>query len=545
MVIVTGSRLRPYEILGAIPPAEESPDASCLHRFEQEARLSRRLALTALAATLLVLPGCGRRPEPAASASPAPAAVAETADEALEPAPEATPLPTGLAPLIEPFKGDLDGMVKRRLVRVLTVQNPVLYFVDRGREVGMTYETVKAFEKRLNEKLGNKVVTVHVIAIPVGRDQLIPWLLEGKGDIAAAQLTITPGRKKQVDFSVPVATGVTEVLVTGPGAPPVANLDELSGKELYVRPSSSYAEHLRMLNVQFEREGKAPVKILPADENLETGDILEMVNAGLVPATVADSFTADLYMQVFPNLRKHEDVASRPQEIAWAFRRNSPKLAAEVNAFLKTHRRGTLAGNVLINKYLKTTKWVKDARSDEDRRRFLSMVALFRKYGDKYGLDPLLMAAQGYQESGLDQSKRSRVGAIGVMQVMPATARDKAVNIPRIEVLENNIHAGIKYNRWMMDNFYDEPGITLPNRMLFSFASYNAGPGRVAGLRREAKAQGLDPNMWFNNVELVAAKRIGRETVTYVSNIYKYYLAYQLTMQGEEARRAAKARAKG
>jgi membrane-bound lytic murein transglycosylase MltF len=511
------------------------------------APLALRLALPALAVPFLAL-GCGRGAGPAASASPTPAAVAQATpapEETLEPAPEATPLPAGLAPFVEPFKGDLDGMVKRRVIRVLTVQNPVLYFVDRGREVGMTYELVKAFEKQLNENLGNKVVTLHVIAIPVARDQLIPWLLDGRGDIAAAQLTVTPGRKKQVDFSEPVATGVTEVLVTGPDAPPVASLEELSGKELYVRPSSSYAEHLRALNAHFQSEGKPPVKIVPADENLETGDILEMVSAGLVPATVADSFTADLYTQIFPNLRKHSDVASRPQEIAWAFRKNSPKLAKAVNDFLRTHKAGSLAGNVLINKYVKNTKWVKNARSDEDRKRFLSMLDLFRKYGDRYKLDYLLMAAQGYQESGLDQSKRSHVGAIGVMQVMPTTARDKAVNIPDIEKLESNIHAGIKYNRWMMDNFYNEPGIHPRDRALFAFASYNAGPGRVASLRKEAAAQGLDPNKWFNNVELVAAKRIGRETVTYVSNIFKYYLAYQMMMQGEDARREAKARAKG
>jgi len=510
------------------------------------ASLAARLTLSALASSLLAV-GCGRAPAPGASASPTPAAVAHApaAEEALEPAPEATPLPKGLSPFVEPFKGDLDGMMKRRVIRVLTVQNPVLYFVDKGREVGITYELIKAFEKQLNESLGNKVVTVHVIAVPVARDQLIPRLLDGRGDIAAAQLTVTPERKKQVDFSVPVATGITEVLVTGPDAPPVASLDELSGKELYVRPSSSYAEHLRMLNAKFEREGKPPVKILPADENLETGDILEMVSAGLVPATVADSFTADLYTQVFPNLRKNSDVASRPQDIAWAFRKNSPKLAKAMNDFLKTHGQGTLAGNVLINKYLKTTKWVKNARSDEDRRRFQSMAAVFRKYADKYDMDYLLMAAQGYQESELDQSKRSQVGAIGVMQVMPATARDKAVNIPDIQKLENNIHAGIKYNRWMEDNFYNEPGITPRDKALFAFASYNAGPGKVASLRREAAAQGLDPNKWFNNVELVAAKRIGRETVTYVANIYKYYLAYQMMVNAAEARREAKARVKG
>jgi membrane-bound lytic murein transglycosylase MltF len=506
---------------------------------------AQRLALCALVLPLLAL-GCGRGSPPAASASPAPAAVAQgspASEEPLEPAPEATPLPDGLAPVIAPFKGDFDGMVKRRMIRVLTVQNPILYFVDKGREVGATYEAVKAFETQVNQKLGDKVVRVYVIVIPVERDQLIPRLLAGQGDIAAAELTVTPDRKKLVDFSAPVASGVREVLVTGPDTPPVASLDELSGREVYVRPSSSYAEHIAVLNKRFAAKGRPPLKVIAAPEMLEDGDILEMVSAGLVPATVVDDFSADLYTQVFPNLRKNSDIASPPGDIAWAFRKDSPRLAAAVNAFVSTHKQGTLAGNVLINKYLKTTQWVRNARSEEDQKRFFTMADVFKKYSTKYGFDYLLAAAQGYQESGLDQSKRSHVGAIGVMQVMPATARDKAVDVPGIDKLDNNIHAGIKYNRWMMDNFYDEPGITPINKQLFAFASYNAGPSKVASLRKEAKAQGLDPDKWFNNVELVAAKRIGRETVTYVSNIYKYYLAYQMMVQGRQARREAKAAA--
>jgi membrane-bound lytic murein transglycosylase MltF len=513
--------------------------------------IDTRRVLATLAVVALALSACRSEPPRATSAgsqatAPAPAAATPAASEepsaedAPEPAPEATPLPAGLAPLMEPFKGDLDGMQKRRVIRVLTVQSPVLYFVDKGREVGATYETIKAFEKQLNDKLGNKVVMLHVIAIPVARDELFPRLLAGQGDIAAAALTITPERQKVVDFSDPFTSDVTEVLVNGPGAPPVSSIDDLSGKELYVRPSSSYAEHLRALNERLKAAGKPPVVLLNAPETLEDGDILEMVSAGLVPATAVDSFMADLYVKIFPNLQKVPGIESKPQSIAWAFRKGSPKLAAAVNAFVKTHKEGTLAGNVILNKYLRTTKWVKNARSDEDRRRFQSMADLFKKYSKQYDFDYLLMAAQGYQESGLDQAKRSHVGAIGVMQVMPATARDRAVNIPDIDKLESNIHAGIKYNRWVVDNFYNDPAVSPVNRSLFAFASYNAGPGKVASLRREAKATGLDPNKWFNNVELVAAKRIGRETVTYVSNIYKYYLAYQMMVQRAQERREAK-----
>jgi membrane-bound lytic murein transglycosylase MltF len=505
--------------------------------------LGRRRACLLVLLAVFLGEACQQSPPKAASQGQGPAAASAPAaqePEALEPAPEPTPMPAGGARFLQPWKGDLDGMAKRRVIRVLTVQNPILYFVDKGREVGITYEAVKAFEKQLNQKLGNKTVMLYAILLPVPRDELLPRLLKGEGDLAAAQLTITPERRKLVDFSDPFATGITEVLVTGPQGPGVSSLDDLSGKEVYVRLSSAYAEHLKLLNARFAREGKAPVKLTAAPEILEDGDILEMVNAGLVPATVVDSFMADLYLQVFPNLEKHDDIASRPGEIAWAFRKQSPKLAAAVNAFVKTHQQGSLAGNVLIGKYLKTTKWVKDARSDEDQKRFLSMIQLFKKYGEKYSLDYLLMAAQGYQESGLDQSRRSHVGAVGVMQVMPATARDKAVNIPDIEKLESNIHAGVKYNRWVVDNFFQDPAISRLDKGLFAFAAYNAGPSRVASLRKEAAQQGLDPNKWFNNVELVAAKRIGRETVTYVSNIYKYYLAYQLMIQGTQARQAAR-----
>ena len=482
-------------------------------------------------------------PEKPRQAAQSPAVAASNAsgtDDTLEPAPEATPLPADLQPFLKPWKGDLDGMLKRRVIRVLTVQSPIFYFVDRGREVGLVYDAVKLFEKKLNASVGNKVVTVHVLVIPVPRDQLLSRLVAGEGDLAAAALTVTPERKQKVDFTIPTATAVREVVVTGPGVPEVASLEELSGQEVYVRASSSHAEHLRELNKKLRAEGKPPVEIVATPELLETGDILEMVNAGLAERTIADEFMADFYGQVFPKLRRGAPLGE-PGDLAWAFRKDSPKLAAALNGFLKANRPGTLMGNVLLGKYLKSTKWVKNARSDEDRKRYASMVDLFKKYAGRYEFDYLLMAAQGYQESGLDQTKRSHVGAIGVMQVMPATARDKGVGIPDIHRLESNIHAGIKYNRWIADNFFKDPGISRLNKQLFAFASYNAGPGKVSSLRREAKTRGLDPNVWFNNVELVAAKRIGRETVTYVANIYKYYLAYQMMAQSRTAREAAKA----
>jgi len=458
----------------------------------------------------------------------------------IEPPPDPEPLPPELAPFVAPWIGDLDGMVERRVVRVLTVMSPVQYFVDRGRELGATYEAAKAFEAQLNGTFATGHVKVHVLVMPVARDQLFPRLLAGQGDIVAAALTETPQRLQQADFSSPMAANVAEVVVTGPGRAEITELAALSGMDIHVRASSSYAEHLNELNHRLAAEGRPPVRIVPADEALEDGDLLEMTAAGLIPATVVDSFIVDLWRNVFPELRPHPAVPiATGGKIGWAFRKASPKLAEAVNGFIETHKQGSLTGNVLIQRYLKTTRWVKNSRSNEDIARFRSMIDLFRQYSDEFELDWLLMAAQGYQESGLDQSKVSHVGAIGVMQVMPATARDPAIDVPDIDKLENNIHAGIKYDRWIVDNFFDDPAIRPIDRQLLAFASYNAGPSRIAALRREAEAQGLDPNRWFNHVELIAAKRIGRETVQYVANIYKYYLGYQMAIQQDEAHQHA------
>ena len=421
---------------------------------------------------------------------------------------ELSELPTDLAPFLKEWTGDLDGMIERRVIRVLTVSNPVLYSIDQGhREIGITYEAMRAFEKQLNQTAGRKMLPVHLIFLPVARDELIPRLLAGHGDIAAATLTITPERSKRVDFSDPFAENVSEILVTGPSSPPVASLEDLAGREVYVRPSSSYAEHLRALSERFVAEGRPAITIDPADELLEDGDVLEMVSSGLVPATVVDDFMAQLWSQILPDLQLHPEVAvASGSRIAWAFRKGSPKLAAEVDRFVKAHRQGTLAGNVLINRYLKSTKWVRNARSQEDIARFRRMADLFRKYADRYDFDWLLMAAQGYQESGLDQSKRSPTGAIGVMQVMPATAREEAIGIPDIEKLESNIQAGIKYDRWIADHYFNEPGLDPAQGALFALAAYNAGPNRIARLREKTAEAGLDPDRWFNNVEVIVAR---------------------------------------
>ena len=428
--------------------------------------------------------------------------------------------------------GDFDEMVQHRRIRALVTYSKTFYFLDRGRQYGLSYESLKAFEKFVNKKLKTKTLKLHVVFIPVSRDELMPSLLNGLGDIAVANLTITTQRQKQVDFSNPFLTGVKELIVTGPSAPPIKSIDDLAGKKIYVRQSSSYYESLIQLNASFKKARKSRMKLVLADETLEDEDLLEMVNAGLIQMIVVDSHKAQFWKQIFDKITVHQDIAVRDgAEIAWAFRKDSPKLKAVVNEFVKGHKEGTMLGNILFKRYLQNTKYVKNALSEKELKKYQSMVQLFKKYAAEYGFDYLMIGALAYQESGLNQNKRSPSGAVGVMQILPATAKDPNINIPDIEKLENNIHAGTKYLRFIIDRYYEDEPMDEVNKMLFAFASYNAGPAKINELRKKASARGLNPNLWFNNVEVAAAKSIGRETVQYVSNIYKYFIAYQMVLR--------------
>jgi membrane-bound lytic murein transglycosylase MltF len=488
-----------------------------------------------LAATLLA---CTKKPETAATpAGPAAAAADSPLPEIPSPF-DALPEAVRLV-VAKPFTGDLDEMIARRLIRVGVTYNRTHYYLTEGQERGLTYESVKSFEKDLNERLKTGNLKVHVMLLPMTREQLYPALSEGTIDMVAAMVTVRPELEKLVAFSTPTRTNVSQVVVTGPGAPPVSSIEDLAGQEVYVRRASVYRENLDKLNEQFRTRGKAPMQIIDLPDVLEDDDILEMVNAGLVPATVVDDYLAQFWSQLFPDIAVHPAAAlTTGGNLAIAFRKGNPQLKDAVDKWLREHGEGDAFRNILERRYLQDTKFAKQAASATERQKLAAVVEIFRKYSEQYDVDYLLMAAQGYQESTLDHGVRSPVGAIGIMQVMPATGKEQKVG--DITVLDANIHAGVKYMRFMMDQYFkDEPMDNL-NKALMTFAAYNAGPGRLRQLRREAEKQGLDPNVWFGNVERVASQKIGRETVTYVSNIYKYYIAYRLLADQQARRTAAK-----
>lgn len=439
--------------------------------------------------------------------------------------------------MLQPWQGDLPGMLDRRTIRVLTTFSKTFFFINKGTQRGATHDIFMEFERSLNQslakekKLRHRHLKVRIIFVPVARDQLISALNTGKGDIIAANLTMTPARQQEITFTAPIYSHVQELLLSGPASPNVENLQQLSGKTVFVRTSSSYYESLVALNAHFARQSLPPITIEPAPEALEDEDLIEMLSAGLIPLTVVDRHKALFWKQVFPRIQVHQNIILRDEgNIAWAVRDNSPQLLALLNEFISKHRQGSKLGNTILLRYLKDAQYVKHAAAQKERRKFLSMVEIFRKYGDRYDVDWLLMAAQGYQESRLNQSVRSHVGAIGVMQVMPGTGKE--LKVGDITQLDPNIHAGVKYMRWMIDRYYGDEPMTQLDKALFSFASYNAGPARIARLRAETKTRGFDPNVWFGNVEYLAAEKIGSETVSYVSNIYKYYIAYRLIVDG-------------
>jgi membrane-bound lytic murein transglycosylase MltF len=446
------------------------------------------------------------------------------------------------APAIQapPWTGDLDGMLKRRYMRALVAYSKTQYYVVKGVQYGTSYEFLRAFEDAINRKYPQKQKNLrfHVVFVPVPRDKMFSRLVEGRGDIAVGALTITPDRIKLVDFSDPLVQGVKTIVVTGPQSPTLNTLDDLSGKEVFTRQSSSYWEHLQVLNEKFRSEGKPLVKLRAAPEDLEDEDILEMLNSGLIQVAVTHAYMPKLWGHIYTKISPHTDmVISDNDSVAWAMRKNSPQLTAAANDFIRTHKLGTAFGNAVVQRYAVNTQMLKNATSPADLQRFEQTVALFRKYAAQYNVDYLLMMAEGFQESSLNQQAKSKVGAVGIMQLMPATGEQ--MNVGDIGQIDANVHAGVKYIRFMVDKYFANEPMTDTDKLLFAFAAYNAGPGRVHALRVEAAQKGLDPNVWVDNVEMIAAARVGMETVNYVANIYKYYIAYKLVAQQEEERSKA------
>ena len=440
----------------------------------------------------------------------------------------------------KPWKGDVDQMLERRVIRVLVPYSRTLYFVDKGRERGITADLVRDFERYINKKyakqLGKRPLTVFLIVTT--RDKALSSVAEGLGDIAAGNFTATEERGKIVDMVAPTdRKPVQELIVTGPASQQIGTLDDLAGKTVHVRKASSYYESVLALNKRLQKEGKVPVKITELPDELEDEDALEMLNAGLFEFMVVDDWKARMWAQILPKVKVREDLVIRADGYTgWAIRKESPKLREVLMDFYRNSARKQSV--ILQVQYHKRIKQISNNTSGEEQKRFEATLKLFEKYGGKYNFDPLMLAAQGYQESRLNQQAHSHTGAIGIMQIMPATG--KQLQVGNIREIEPNIHGGAKYMDQLLTRYFPDAKFSEAERSLFGFAAYNAGPANIARMRKLAVERGLDPDKWFNNVEIIVSERIGTETTTYVRNIYKYYVAYKLTKDAQQAQHGAR-----
>lgn len=428
----------------------------------------------------------------------------------------------------------------KRTIRVLVTYNATNYFIVKGKQAGLEYELMHSFENYLNKGLSADK-KVHMIFIALPFDELIPALLSGQGDIIAAGMTITSERLKEVTFSNPYRTNISEVVVRYSKAEKVETATELSGKLLHVVSGSSYFTSLQRLNKELEQENKPPVIIVQTDKHLTSEDILQMVNAGIYNYTVVDSHIADLWSRILDNIVAETGASiSAGSQIAWAVRKKDTELKDKLNLFLKTVKQGTTKGNVLFNRYYKNTQWIKNPVSDSSIKRLHEYQKSFIKYGNQYSIDWVMLTALGYQESKLNQQQKSSHGAVGVMQIKPSTAADKNINITGVKKsYDKNIHAATKYLAFLRSRYFADPKIDPVEQLAFTLAAYNAGPARIVQMQDKARKLGKDPNKWFFNVEYVTRRYASSQPVDYVANIMKYYLAFKSTIEAEEARKKA------
>lgn len=433
------------------------------------------------------------------------------------------------------FKYDLPKLIDLTAIRVGTVYSQTNFFFESGQKQGFEYNLVEEYAKNLNAELKKqKKHPVTIIYILVHADEAIPALNEGRVDIVAAGKTITSRRSKKIAFTTPYLTDVSELVVTNKSVKDLKKIEDLSGRNIYVRKSSSYYQSLVKLNKELQAKKIKPVKIQPVDETLATEDILEMVNAGIVDITIADSQIADLWSQIMPSISVHKDLAvATGGELAWMVRKDSPKLKASLDKFMATHKKGTKLGNIYFNRYFKDTKWIENPNQARAQKEWQKYRKWFIKYGEMYGIDPVLIAAQAFVESGFDPNAKSHAGAIGIMQLLPSLANDKRVGIKDLHKPENNVHAGVKYLALIRDTYFGDKKLNPDEQIRFALAAYNAGPTRLSRIRRMADDMGYNPDVWFLETEVATQRKVSTEPVRYVRKINTIYVAYKMALEHE------------
>ena len=403
----------------------------------------------------------------------------------------------GLVKPGQPWTTDFSWSGSRHVGRVLVPFSRIYYWVDRTEQAGVAYEFMRAFGAELYAQTPWWSGTPTIVMIPTRHERLMADLASGAGDIAYGGITVTTMRGEQVAFSQPTNTGIRDIIVTGPTAKAIATMDDLSGLSIVLRHSSGEFAALELLNQRLVQASRAPARIILADDLLEDEDLLQMVDAGIFPATVVKDYVAMMLAQVYERLKVRTDLVVQDHvTTAIAIRKSAPLLQSLVDAFVVGHGAvSTNYGDALLAKHFGTAERLRNPTSDEELQKFREASTRLRQYGATYDLDWLLVSARAYEDT--------RLNAL------------------------TDVQETVKEMRSIIDQYYRNEPMDMLNKALFSLAAHDAGPTVIADLRARTKAAGLDPNLWFYNVEVIAAHRLGRKTVDYVGNIYKYYVAYK------------------
>jgi len=432
------------------------------------------------------------------------------------------------------YKDDLPGIRKRGRLRVITRNNAASYFLWRGELRGFEYELVREFARRHRLRVEPVVANSHA--------DLVPLLLQGRGDLIAASLTPTePRRERGVAFSLPYNYASQQVVVRAGEQDRVRSPRDLNGRQVVVRPSSAYWTSVLSL----QRAGLG-VDLVPAPEDLDVEEIIDRVALGEYDLTVVDSHLLAL------ELTHRDDVAAAfdltgPQPQGWAVRASDTQLLRAIDGFWAREFRGPFY-NVVYRRYFRSPEIAELKRTAGQpfgRGRFTQWDDAVRRIALEHGFDWRLVVALMYQESRFDPNAESWAGALGLLQVMPLTARELGYRDLSDPV--TNIQAGTRYLAQLREQF--APELYAEDRIWFALAAYNAGLGHVLDAQRVARQQGWNAHRWFGHVEnamrLLSRPEFARQArhgyltghrpVAYVRQIRDRYSAYlQLTKQWDE-----------
>lgn len=417
---------------------------------------------------------------------------------------------------------DLAEIRRSGVLRVLVNQSRNSSGEVKGEAIGVESVRLRAFEQYLNR--GSKGPAIRLKLIPKAKDQLLGALQRGEGDLVAPGELLPLGTARQVSRSRAVVMDVRMVLVSRQGSHRYKSYEQLSGRSVALPAGSAAGAALEVINQNLMKAGRAPIVVEWVDPTLAVEDVLEMVQAGVYPATVVEQTIAQRWVKVLPKLRVDAQLTlGNAADMHWFLRKDASMLHASVDRFLQAYT-APVNQDAAFERVYRRLYRVQYPLDRTGRQRLEKVRPTLQLHAQQQEIDWLNLAALAFKESTLNPAARGASGATGLMQVTPATAR--SMGVTDIGKLDNNVLASAKYLANIRRNYFASSRLNERERMAFVLAAYNLGPQRVQSLRAEARRQGLNPDQWFFQVERVAMATMGMGVVSYVNAVNKYFLAY-------------------